>query len=245
MEDNAELAADTLDLLKKVSTATITSQLLKTQGMRTRAIKGVRPVNPARCNFVGPAFTLRYVPLREDLAQGGRRALKENPMHAAIEAIPAGAVFVLDMGGDTSCGALGDVLTSRLIARGAAGAVSDGGMRDIGPLGEMSLPVFSVSHAAPPSTNDLLIADFQRPIACGGVLVIPGDIVVGDADGVVVIPRYLADAVAKGGIEQEEIESWIKRRVQLGAPIPGLYPPNEAATAEYRKWVAAGRPALR
>src|SRR5258708_7149215 len=245
MEDNADVSADTLEQLKSVSTATITSQLLRAHGMRTRAIAGVRPINPARCHFVGPAFTLRYVPRREDLAAGGSRALTTNPMHAAIEAIPAGSVFVLDMQGNRSCGALGDVLISRLIARGAVGAVCDGGMRDVGPVGDMSLPVFSASHAAPPSTNDFLIADFQRPIGCGGVLVLPGDIVVGDNDGVVVIPRYLAESASRCGLEQEGIEAWIKLKVQRGAPVPGLYPPNEKTKAEYRKWLADGQPEVR
>jgi regulator of RNase E activity RraA len=237
-----ELAAETLDLLKGVSTATITGILLAKKGMRTRWIAGVRPVSPARCSFVGPAFTLRYVPIREDLDSKAGLHDPDNPMRHAIETIAAGSVFVLDMRGELGCGALGDILVSRLIARGVVGVVADGAMRDVGPLSEMALPVFCAGAAAPPSGNSLLAMDVQRPIGCGGVLVYPGDIVVGDSDGVVVIPRHLADEVAQAGHEKEQIEAWIKQRVQKGAVIPGNYPPNAAVEAAYRQWVQEGRP---
>ncbi len=239
-QDTVTLAPDTLDRLRRVSTATITTQLLKNHGLRTRAIPGVKPVDPRHCRFVGPAFTVRYVPMREDLSMGGKRPAP-NPLQEAIDTAPADSVFVIDMNGDTTSGALGDILIARLVARGVAGVVADGGMRDIEPVQQMSLPVFCRSYAAPPSFASLLVADVQRPVGCGGVLVIPDDIVVADADGVVVIPRYLADTVARDGDEQEQMEAWIRRKIDAGAAVRDFYPPQEQALAEYRQWVAAGR----
>ena len=241
-QDDVTLAPDTLERLHRVSTATITTQLLKNHGMRSRAITGMQPVDKRRCKFVGPAFTVRYVPMREDLSMGGKRQLGMNPLGDAIDAAPAGSVFVFDMNGDAGCGALGDILIARLIARGVAGVVADGGMRDIEPVQQMTLPVFCRGFAAPPSFAALLAADVQRPIGCGGVMVMPDDIVVADADGVVVIPRYLADTVAKAGEEQEQMEAWVRRKIEGGATVRDFYPPGEQAQGEYRQWVAAGRP---
>ena len=240
-QDDVTLASDTLDRLRRVSTATITTQLLKNHGLRTRAIPGVKPVDARRCRFVGPAYTVRYVPMREDLSMGGKRPAP-NPLQAAIDAAPAGSVFVFDMNGAPNCGALGDILIARLIARGVAGVVADGGMRDIEPVQQMTLPVFCSGYAAPPSFAALLAADTQQPIGCGGVLVIPDDIVVADADGVVVIPRYLADVVARDGDEQEQMEVWVRRKIEGGATVREFYPPADSALAEYRQWVAAGKP---
>lgn len=240
-QDAITLAPDTLERLTRVSTATITTHLLKSHGMRTRAVEGVRPVDPQRCRFVGPAYTARYVPVREDLSVGGARPLAVNPMQEAIDTIPAGSVLVIDMNGDPTCGALGDILIARLIAREIAGVVADGGMRDIDAVRQMTLPVFCRGYAAPPSFTTLLPADTQRPVGCGRVLVTPGDIVVGDADGLVVIPRYLADTVACAGEEQEQMEAWIRRKIEAGAQVREYYPPKEAALTEYRQSVEAGR----
>lgn len=240
-KDDIALAPDTLERLHRVSTATLTTQLLKNHGLRTRAIPGVKPVDPARCRFVGPAFTVRYVPMREDLSMGGKRPAP-NPLQAAIDDAPAGSVFVFDMNGDIGSGALGDILIARLVARGVAGVVADGGMRDIAPVQQMSLPVFCRSFAAPPSFASLLAADVQQPIGCGGVLVLPDDIVVADADGVVVVPRYLADTVARAGEEQEQMEAWIRGKIDGGAAVRDFYPPTQEALAAYRQWEAAGRP---
>ena len=240
-QDAIELEPETLRRLTRVSTATITTQLLKNHGLRTRAVEGVRPVNSKQCKFVGPAYTARYVPMREDLSIGGKRALTANPVQEAIDTIPAGSVLVIDMNGDATCGALGDILIARLIARNVAGVVADGAMRDIEPVQQMTLPVFCRAHAAPPSFATLLAAGIQQPIGCGRVLVLPGDIVVADADGVAVIPRYLADTVARAGEEQEQMEAWIRRKVEAGASVGEYYPPGEQAMAEYQRWVAAGR----
>jgi regulator of RNase E activity RraA len=139
---------------------------------------------------------------------------------------------------------VGDILAARMIFRGIAGLVTDGAMRDAGPLMEMALPVHARAFTPPPNTASVLAVGYNEPVGCGGVLVFPGDIVVGDEDGVVVIPRHLADKVAVSGLEQEQVEAYIKRRVELGEPIAGFYPAGERTMAEYREWVAAGRPSL-
>jgi len=238
MDDTDEVAPQTIELLRTVSTDTITGQLIKIAGMRTRAVRGVRPINPARCRFVGPAYTIRYVPIREDLTESSSLASPTSHLKGTLDAIPAGSVVVIDMMRDDSSGALGDVLIARLIAIGVAGVVADGGMRDVSVIADMALPVFCAARAAPPSTRSLLCADVQQRIGCGGVLVHPGDIVVADGDGVAVIPRHLAAEVAKKGAEQERMEVWIKRRVENGAPVAGLYPPGEHMMEEYRAWAA-------
>jgi regulator of RNase E activity RraA len=237
-----KIAPDTLAVLQRVSTDTITGQLLKMAGLRTRAVQGVRPVQPARCRMVGPAYTMRFVPIREDLTDRSSVVSPASHLYGSLDDIPPGSVVVLDMGGDASAGAFGDVLVARLIAIGVAGVVADGGMRDIAALADMALPVWCAGFAPPPSSRSLLAADVQAMVGCGGVLVVPGDIVVADPSGVAVIPRHLADRVASAGLEQERLEAWIRRRVDGGARVTGLYPPGEAALAEYQAWVAAGRP---
>jgi regulator of RNase E activity RraA len=242
MEHPIVLAADTLAKLARVSTATITAQLIKIAGMRTRSVRGVKPVNPGQCRFVGEAFTLRYAPMREDLDARASTVHPDNPTRRAIEGVPAGGVLVIDMGGCESAGALGDILVARLIHRGVAGVVADGAMRDAGPLAQMPLAVFARAVTPPPSAGSLFAVGLQEPIGCGGALVFPGDVMVADEDGVVAIPRHLADQVASAGDEQEQIEVFIKRRVLAGEPIEGFYPATERTKAEYRAWIAAGRP---
>lgn len=247
MTDQARetLAPDTLAKLRHVSTATLTSQLIKVAGLRTRSPRNIRPLNPATSRFVGPAVTLRYAPLREDLDKTmANLAAAENPTRRAIEESEPGSVIVIDAGGDIGGGAVGDILAARMIVRGIAGLVTDGAMRDAGPLMAMDLPVHARTFTPPPNTATVLAVGINEPVGCGGTLVFPGDIVVGDEDGVVVIPRHLADKVAISGLEQEQVEAYIKRRVELGEPISGFYPAGERTMAEYRAWVDAGRPSL-
>jgi regulator of RNase E activity RraA len=241
-EPLAPLAPDTLEKLKGVSTATITSQLIKIAGMRSRSPRGVRPLNPARCRFVAEAATLRYAPMREDLDGRASTVHHDNPTRLAVETTPPGHVLMIDQAGTMGSGALGDILVARLIRRGVAAVVGDGAMRDSGPLAAMSLPIFSASLAPPPSSSAIIAVGFQEPIGCGGVLVYPGDVVVGDEDGVVVIPRHLADQVASAGLEQEQIEVFIKQRVEQGQVIDGFYPATERTKAEYAAWKAAHKP---
>jgi regulator of RNase E activity RraA len=236
------LAGKTLEILREVSTATITTQLLKKAGMRTRHVTGAMPLNHAACRFVGLAYTMRFVPFREDLEGWNSLEDEQTAMYRAIETIPAGSALVVDTQGILSGGVIGDILCGRILARGAVALVVDGAMRDTGPLRRMALPVFCRAITAPPTSNGLIAAGVQEVIGCGGVTIFPGDVVVGDEDGVVVIPRHLADGVAEAGLEQERLEAWVKRKVEAGAVIPGLYPPNAKTKAEYERWVAAGRP---
>lgn len=239
------LAPDTLEKLRGVSTATITSQLIKIAGLRSRSPLGVRPLNTACCRFVAEAATLRYAPMREDLDGRASTVHPDNPTRLAVETTPPGHVLMVDQGGSQGGGALGDILVARLIHRGVAAVVGDGAMRDAGPLMDMSMPVFAASFTPPPSSAAIIAVGFQEPIGCGGTLVYPGDVVVGDEDGVVVIPRHLADQVASAGLEQEQIEVFIKARVLAGEPIDGFYPATERTKAEYAAWKAAGRPAIK
>lgn len=237
--DETPLSAELHALLMEVSTATLSSQLLK-RGLRRAYISGINPVNPANAHIVGPAFTLRFIPSREDLGVAGSVSGQQNPQRRAIETAPAGHVLVIDSHGLTSCGNLGDILAARLAARGVAGIVSDGAMRDREGLEEVDLPIFCAGFAGPPSYAGLMAADIQCPIGCGGVAVFPGDIVAADRDGAVVIPRHLAEEVARDGAEQERLDKFIRGKIDAGSSIIGVYPASEATLAEYRAWQSSG-----
>jgi regulator of RNase E activity RraA len=228
--------AETIEILKNASTAAITGLLLKKHGFRMRAISGVRPIDSRNCRFAGPAFTLRYVPQREDLSVSGDIANPNNAMLKATQQISPGSVLVMDMMGNGSVGGLGDVLTTSFQAQGVAGIVADGGMRDVGEISQLGMPVYCKGPAAPPSPSALIPIDIQQPIACGGVLVFPGDFIVADDDGVAVIPAHVADDVADQVVDKELMESWIRSRVAEGEGVFGLYPPNEANLEKYREW---------
>lgn len=230
-----------IETLRQVGTATLAAQLLKKHGMRTRQVREVRPLDPARCRFVGPAVTLRYAPAREDLMAEAMLDHPANPTAPLVDALPEGAVLVVEMGGSLAGGALGDIMVARLIARGAAGLVVDGAMRDVGPVARMALPVFCRGAAAAPSFGGVIAVEAQGVIGCGGVLVRPGDIVCADADGVVVLPAHLAESLARDGLEQERMEAWIKARIEAGAPLRGTYPPGPDVLAAYRAGSAGGR----
>lgn len=228
---------ETRKLLAGIGTATVTMQLLK-RGIRNVAMRGVRPLHAQRRSVVGEAFTLRYVPMREDLSQPGALGGGTGyPPRVAIETAPAGSVLVIDARGRGDIAVAGDILTYRLMERGVAGLVSDGGMRDAAAVMAIDFPVFCSGPAAPASVSGLAAADLQTPIGCGGVAVFPGDAIVGDEDGVVVIPAALADEVARDGAEQARLESFIEEKVREGRPVIGLYPPDEATRAEYEAWV--------
>lgn len=239
MAHELDMDPATHDLLLRVGTATLASQLIK-RGLRNTFIPRVKPVNPGYARMVGPAFTLSFIPMREDLAVSSSVANAGNPQRAAIEQIPPGHVLVIDARGEPGSGNLGDILVARLMYRGVAGVVSDGAMRDSEELQTMKLPVFCAGFAAPPSYARIMASDSGRPIGCGGVAVFPGDIVTGDHDGVVVIPRHLAAEVGKDALEQERVDRFVRKRVDRGAITTGLYPPNEANKAAYQRWVAAG-----
>lgn len=232
------LAADTLEKLRYASTATITMQLLK-RGLRHGAIKAAKPLDPLRARCVGPAYTLRFVPMREDLA-GPPKPGTMLPHRMAVEQAPPGSVLVIDSGGADNCGTLGDILVARLKHRGVAGVVSDGPMRDLAGVLSVGLPVLATKAVAPASMNEVMPIDVELPIGCGGVAVFPGDIVATDADGAVVIPRHLADELARDAYEQERLEKFVLREVKRGRSIDGLYPPDTQAMADYKRWLEQG-----
>lgn len=227
--------------LRGVSTATLTMQLLK-RGIRRSTMEGVRPLVPLKERLVGEAFTLAYLPLREDLSDPAILARSDYAPRVAIEQVPAGAVLVIDARREASTGLVGDILVARLKTRGVAGIVTDGGLRDVEATMPLGLPIFAAGPAAPASISGLSGAGMQGPIGCGRVAVIPGDVIVGDQDGVVVVPKALADEVARDGAEQERLERFIQIKILAGAPTPGVYPANDATKAEYKEWLAAGEP---
>jgi len=236
----ASVDPEVIDGMKGVSTATLTMVLLK-RGIRRAWMRGPVPVFPDAPRVVGPAFTVRFVPAREDLATPESYA-KSGSFRDAIDACPAGSIMVIDGCGTRDAATLGDILIARLKVNGVIAAVSDAPVRDIAEIRKVGLPVFCAGAAAPPSITGLVYAGYGELIGCGGVAVAPGDVVVGDADGVVVVPSALAAEVAKAGAEQERFERFVQMRVLQGQPVVGLYPPNADTLAAYQRWIAAGEP---
>ena len=231
-----ELNPNTLERLRHVSTATLCTQMYK-RGFRNVYLQGVsRLTTPSGGNLVGPAFTMRNIPSREDLDQITAFDNPEHPQRKAIESVPPGHVLVLDCRGETRAACGGQILTTRLMKRGAAGLVSDGPMRDSGAIAQMDFPVYCAGSSAPLNLIQHHAIDLNVPIGCGGVAVYPGDVIVGDDEGVVVIPRHLADEVAADAAEQEKMEIFVLERIQGGAALPGTYPPNAETRAAYAAW---------
>ncbi len=220
--------------LEGITTATLTTVLLK-KGLRNVWMRGAFPIKPGQPRIVGPAFTLRFVPAREDLATPASWASPIST-RAAIEAMPEGCVVVADAMGVTDAGIFGDILCARMDKRGVAALVTDGVVRDlVGVLGT-GLPVWSAGVAAPPSVAGLTFVAWQQPIGCGGVAVFPDDVVVVDQDGAVLIPADLVEVVTIESIEQERQEGWIMTEIDRGVPLPGLYPMNADTKARYEAW---------
>jgi regulator of RNase E activity RraA len=217
--------------LSGISTATVTTVLLK-KGLRNVWMRGTRPLRAGQPRIVGRAFTLRFVPAREDLATPESWSSPKST-RAAIEAMPAGCVAVVDAMRTTDAGIFGDILCARMAKRGVAGLVTDGVVRDVAGVLGTGLPVWCQGVAAPPSVAGMTFVDWQQPIGCGGVAVFPDDVVVVDDDGAVVIPAALLDHVFDVAAEQEHLEAWIMQQVEEGAALPGLYPPNEANKARF------------
>ena len=238
MSGYAPLKPRTLDLLRQASTATITTQLFQ-RGLRNAFMNGVTPLNPAHCRFAGEAMTLRNIPMREDLDTVEIFRDPENPQRKAIELVGEGQVLVQDCRGDTRAASGGNILVTRLRMRGAAAMVTDGSVRDSQDIANQPFPVFSKGRSATLNLAVHHAVDINVPIACAGVPVYPGDIIVGDEEGVVVIPRHLADEIAEPAAEQEIMERFILEKVEAGSALPGTYPPNEKTLAEYARWRAA------
>lgn len=225
-----------LAILANISTATLTTVLLK-KGLRNVWMRGTRPLREGQARLVGRAFTLRFVPAREDLATPESWASPIST-RAAIEAMPEGCVAVVDAMGITDAGIFGDILCARMAKRGVAGLVTDGVVRDLAGVLGTGLPVWCAGAAAPPSVASLTFVVWQQPIGCGGVAVFPDDVVVVDQDGAVLIPQAMLEAVVAASVEQERLEGWIMQEVDGGAALPGLYPPNAENKARYEAWAA-------
>ena len=225
------LDASAVETLSKITTATITTILLK-KGLRNTWMRNTKPLSPDQPRIVGRAFTLRFVPWREDLATPESWSSPVST-RAAIEAMPAGCVAVADAMGETDAGIFGDILCARMGKKGVAGLVTDGVVRDVAGVLSTGLPVWCQGGSAPPSVARLTFVAWQQPIACGGVAVFPGDVVVVDADGAVLIPAAQLETILKEGPEQERMEGWIMDEVGKGASLPGLYPMNAETKARY------------
>lgn len=225
------LADDWSKTLQSISTATLTTVLLK-KGLRNIWMRGTRPIRTGQKRVIGPAFTLRFVPAREDLATPESWASPVST-RAAIELMPGNCVVVVDALGTTGAGIFGDILAARMVKRGVAGLVTDGVVRDLAGVLASGLPVWCQGTAAPPSVAGLTFVGWQQPISCGGVAVFPDDIVVADDDGAVLIPAALIDDVVAEAAAQERMEEWIMKEIERGVPLPGLYPMNAETRARY------------
>lgn len=220
-----------LDALRATTTATLTTILLK-KGIRNSWMRGPAALYHTRERIVGPAFTLRFVPMREDLATPESWS-SPTSTRGAIEAMPEGAIAVVDAMGVKDAGIFGDILCARMQKRGVAALITDGVVRDGAGVYDTGLPVWASGVAAPASVAGLTFVGWQEPIGCGGVAIFPDDIIVADGDGAVVIPAKLVEEVAIAGLENERLEMWIMREVERGVPLPGLYPPNAETKARY------------
>lgn len=223
----------TVALYKRTSAATVSGRLFR-RGFRNVFMRNVTPLGSASGVMAGPAYTLRYIPAREDLDGFGIKPDSNLVQREAFESTPAGHVLVMDCREEIRAASCGDILVTRLKVLGGAGLVTDGGVRDAAAIREIGLPVFCGAPSPPVNRVVHHALEHGRPIACGGVAVYPGDYVVGDGDGVVVVPANIAAEIAQEAVEQEEMEAWLARKVAAGAPLSGTFPPSEATLAEYK-----------
>jgi regulator of RNase E activity RraA len=217
--------------LQRVSTATLCTALFK-RGLRNQFIQDVRPLNPNLPNMVGEAFTLRYIPAREDLNPIAVFQDRAHPQRKAVEECPPGAVFVIDSRKDARAASAGSILVTRLMKRGVAGVVTDGGFRDSPEIAKLPFPAYHHRPSAPTNLTLHQALDINVPIGCGDAPVWPGDVVVGDAEGVVVIPAQIADEIAAEATEMTAFEDFVTEQVNDGRSILGLYPPTDEASRD-------------
>ena len=232
------LAQATRSKLAAASTATLTTVLFK-HGFRNTFMQGVRAINPNAPRMVGPAYTMRYIPAREDLDHLGVFADRSHPQRKGVEECPPGHVFVIDSRRNPAAASAGGILVTRLWKRGVAGIVTDGGFRDTPDIARLPFPAYHAAPAAPTNLIKHHAVDLNVPIACGEVAVYPGDILVGDGEGVAVIPQHIADAVAEEAFEQTAYEDFVQEQVEAGRSIFGIYPPAPEAREEFKRWRAA------
>lgn len=231
-----EVSNATIEALRRSSSATVATLLFK-RGLRGAAMRGPRLLSRARGVMVGEAFTVRTIPSREDIDQLAAFDGRERPQAKAFDSCPPGKVFVVDCRGERFGAFGGAIFLSRLAARSAAGMVSDGPVRDIAEVAQLELPVFAAGTSPPPSLVRHRVIDVDVPIGCGGVAVYPGDIVVGDADGVTVVPRHLVEELAQAAQEQERYDRFALEQIRAGKPVFGTYPPDEETHARYAQWL--------
>ncbi|OBQ96487.1 ribonuclease activity regulator RraA [Mesorhizobium sp. AA23] len=230
------LSDETRAKLKKISTASIATALYK-RGLRNQFIQGVVPVAPKQDNMVGPAFTLRYIPAREDRNPITVFRNPEHPQRVAMETCPPGHVLVMDARKDARAATAGSILITRLALRGAAGVVSDGGFRDAEGIGALEMPAYYARPSAPTNLTHHEALDINVPISCGDAPIFPGDVLVGDKDGVMVVPAHLADEIAEECTGMESFEDFVLEEVRGGASIIGLYPCTKPENQEkYEAW---------
>jgi regulator of RNase E activity RraA len=223
------LKVETREKLKTVSTATLATALFK-RGLRNQMIQDVRPLNPGSASMVGEAYTLRYMPAREDLNPISVFQDRGHPQRKAVEECPEGAVLVIDSRKDARAASAGSILVSRLMKRGVAGIVTDGGFRDSAEIAKLAIPAFHNRPSAPTNLTLHQAIDINVPVGCGDAPVFPGDVVVGDEDGVIVIPAHLADEIADEAVEMTAFEDFVTEQVMEGRSILGLYPVTEEQT---------------
>lgn len=230
------LSTETRDRLRTVSTATLCTALFK-RGLRNQFIQDVRPLDPGKPNMVGEAFTLRYMPAREDLNGLEVFRNRAHPQRKAVEDCPEGAVMVIDSRKDPRAASAGSILVSRLMVRGVAGVVTDGGFRDSPEIARLDIPAYHNRPSAPTNLTLHQAIDINVPIGCGDTPVFPGDVVVGDGEGVVVIPPHLADEIAAEAVEMTAFEDFVGEEVLKGRSILGLYPAtDEQTTVDFTAW---------
>jgi len=227
-----EKARETLAKLPVSALSTVMTRL----GIRHACMQGVRPANPDAVRMVGQAFTLRYIPAREDLDTMAAVSRDDALQRVALEQCPPGDVLVIDARGDARTACAGDMFVTRLMQRGCAGIVTDGGLRDVCPISKLAIPAFLQAPAANPTFVAHHPADMNVPIGCGGVAVYPGDVLVGDCDGVIVIPFNLLGEVMEGAIAIVEYDEFVDEQLAQGASLIGLYPASESSRAAYQVW---------
>ena len=228
---------ETRSILQNTSTASIATMLFK-RGLRNQFVQNVARLNSAGKRMVGPVYTLRYIPAREDLNPVEVFRDPDHPQRRAVEETPAGYVLVMDCRLDATAASAGSILVTRLDVRGCAGVVTDGGLRDADEIANLEIPAFCAKPSAPTNLTKHQAVDLDVPIGCGGVAVFPGDIAVGDGDGVIIVPAELADEIAAEAKGMETYEAWVLDQVKAGASIIGLYPMNDETRDRYEAWLA-------
>jgi len=236
--DGVSLSPDTVARLKNASTATVATLLFK-RGYQNAYVQGVLPLATETATLAGPAYTLRYIPTRPDTDPLDAFREPDHPQRVAVEECPEGAVLVMDCRQDASAASAGSILLTRMQMRGVAGVVTDGGIRDAKGAAALDMPVFAAKPSAPTNLTKHHAVDIGLPIACGGAAVYPGDIILGDGDGVMVIPRHLADEIASESVEMERFEDFVLSEVKRGVSTRGLYPPTDPDTlTRFETWKA-------